>query len=70
MIKFSLLRQCRRALHFVTFFFYGILFYLKSLPYKSALRNDENLKGGKLQAPKNLKKMDFFVFLGVLTCPP
>ena len=51
-------------------FLYGILFHSKSLPYKSALRNAEKFKGGKLQAPKNLKKPDFFVFWGADNFPP
>ena len=52
------------------FFLYGILFYSKSLPYKSALGNAEKFKGGKLQSPKNLKKTYFFVFSGAHNFPP
>ena len=44
------------------FFLFGILFYSKSLPHRSALRNAEKFKGGELQVPKNLKKIDFFFF--------
>ena len=38
--------------------------------FKRALRNADKFKRGKLQAPKNLKKMDFFVFSGAYNLPP
>ena len=34
-----------------------------------ALSNAEKFKGGKFQAPKNLKKTDFFVFSGAHNSP-
>ena len=35
----------------------------KSLLYESALRIAEKFKGGKISAPKNVKKLDFLGFL-------
>ena len=40
----------------------GILFYSKSLPYKSTFKMKKMLMGMKLRAPQKLKKMDFLIF--------
>ena len=46
-------------------------FYVSLYPlYAPPSGNADKFKGGKLQAPKNLKKPDFFVFSGAHNCPP
>ena len=46
------------------------MFYSKSLPYKSALRNAENFKGGEVTGPPKVKKTDFFGFSRAHNFPP
>ena len=45
---------------------YGILFYSKSLPYKSALRNIKKNQGGKVWVPPKNEEILLFNILGGL----
>ena len=47
---------------FVEKMLYRIIFYSKSLPYKSTFKIMKILKGRKLGVPKKLKKTDFIIF--------